>query len=193
MICETITCPDGCDQDLPEVEFDACNPDVHFGQVSDVFLGKIGYPFEDVNDAGEWNDRLEAAQSAPNKIIQLEGIGDKPAAEETPLEISKGRKVYGPKNHTVNFRIDEVSDTNYEMARSLECNKLFLAWYKTYEGKLYGGDYGVNRQGVSVRFNHVIPEDAAQLETLTGSITWKSKFHPCRTDYPLQGEESNES
>lgn len=193
MECQTITCPAGCEQVLPEVEFDLCNPDVHFGQVSDVFITNLGNPFADVDDPTEWTDRLALDNTDPAKIIQLQGIGDKPAAEENILEISKGRKVSGPKNHTVNFRIDEVSDKNYEMMRKFECNKLVLAWYKTYEGKLYGGNYGVNKQGVSIRFNHVIPENSAELETLSGSITWKHRFHPCRTDYPLQGDETGES
>lgn len=193
MICETPVCPDSCGDELPEVDFDACNPDVHFGQVSDMFIGSINQPFTDVNDPTEWTARLNAVAGDPTRLIQLQGIGDKPAAEETPLEISKGRRVYGPKNHTLNFRIDEVSDTNYEMMRKFECNRLCLMWYKTYGGKLYGGNHGVNRLGVAIRFNHVIPEDAAQLETLTGTLSWKNKFHPCRTDYPLQGDESNES
>lgn len=184
--CVDIVCPEGCAAALPDVSFDPCNPDVHFGQVSDVFITNVGNPLVDESDPAEWTTRLGLPAANPARIIQLQGIGDKPAAEENILEISKGRKVSGNKNHTVNFRIDEVSDLNYEMMRNFECNKSVLAWYKTYEGKLYGGPSGVHAPGVSISFNHVIPENAQELETLTGSITWKSKFHPCRSDYPLQ-------
>lgn len=192
MACEEIICPDGCAAELPVVEFDLCNPDVHFGQVSSVFITNIGYPFTDITDPAEWATRLGLLSSNPAKVIELIGIGDKPAAEANIIEISKGRKVSGNKNHTVNFKIDEVSDLNYEMMRTFECNKSVLAWYKTYEGKLYGGNNGVHAAGVSIQFSHVIPENAAELETLPGTITWKSKFHPCRNDYPLQdnGSES---
>lgn len=186
--CVDIECEEGCETVLPEVSFDLCNPDVHFGQISDVFITNIGNPLTDETDPLEWAARLALDQSNPAKIIQLQGIGDKPAAEANVIEISKGRKVSGNKNHTVNFRIDEVSDKNYEMMRKFECNKSVLAWYKTYEGKLYGGRFGVHSAGVSIAFNHVIPENAAELETLPGTLTWKSKFHPCRTDYPLQGD-----
>lgn len=192
-ICETPVCPEGCEAALPEVEFDACNPDVHFGQVSDVFITNFGNPMDDVNDPAEWTTRLALPSNDPERIVQLQGIGDKPAAEENVLEISKGRKVSGLKNHTVNFRIDEVSDKNYEMMRKFECQKLVLAWYKTFEGKLYGGNNGVHKPGVMISFNHVIPEDASALETLQGTITWRSSFHPCRTDYPLQGDLTGES
>jgi hypothetical protein len=185
--CLEIQCSTSCTDALPEVEFDLCNPDVHFGQISDVFITNIGNPLIDETDPTEWTNRLGLLQSNPAKIIQLYGIGSKPAAESNEIEISKGRKVTGNKNHTVNFKIDEVSDKNYEMMRKFECNKTVLMWYKTFEGKLYGGADGIQ---ASIKFNHVIPENASELETLEGSLTWKAKFHPCRTDYPLQGSGS---
>lgn len=185
--CVDITCSTSCTDALPAVEFDLCNPDVHFGQISDVFITNIGNPLVDETSPIEWAARLALAQSNPTKIIQLFGIGSKSAAEATVIEISKGRKVTGNKDHTVTFKIDEVSDTNYNMMRKFECNKTVLMWYKTYEGKLYGGNVGIE---ASIAFNHVIPESAAELETLEGTLTWKAKFHPCRTDYPLQGSDS---
>lgn len=185
---DELNCPEGCEAELPEVSFDLCNPDVHFGQISDLFLTNVGYPLTDENDPTEWAARLALINTNPAKIVQLFGIGDKPAAEGSDIEISKGRKVSGPKNHTVNFTIDEVSDPNYNMMRTFECNKSVLVWYKTFEGKLYGGRYGVKTSGASIKFNHVIPQSASELETLVGTVSWKNKFHPCRTDYPLQDE-----
>ncbi len=182
--CLEITCSTDCQSALPEVEFDLCNPAFHFGQVSDVFITNIGNGLTDETDPIEWTNRLSLAQSDPAKIIRLLGIGDKPAAESTEVEASYGRTAYGTKTHVVNFRIDEVSDKNYEMMRQFECNKTVLAWYKTYEGKIYGGASGIS---VSIKFDHIIPESASELETLTGTLTWKSKFSPCRTDWPLQG------
>lgn len=185
--CVDIECSTSCTDALPEVEFDLCNPDVHFGQISDIFITNIGYPLTDETDPTEWSTRLGLAQSDPSKILQLYVIGDKPAAESNDIEISKGRKVTGNKNHTVNFRIDEVSDKNYNMMRKFECNKTVLGWYKTYGGKLYGGADGIQ---MSIKMNHVIPENASELETIQGTMTWKAKFHPCRTDYPLEGSGS---
>lgn len=185
--CQDITCSTSCTDALPEVEFDLCNPDVHFGQISDVFITNIGNPLTDETDAAEWTARLALGTSDPARIIQLYGIGSKPAAESNVIEISKGRKVTGNKNHTVNFKIDEVSDKNYEMMRKFECNKTVLVWYKTYEGMIYGGASGIQ---ASINFNHVIPESASELETLEGTLTWKAKFHPCRTVWPLEGSGS---
>lgn len=184
--CQDITCAEGCESALPAVEFDLCNPKFAFGQVSDVFITNIGNPLADETDPAEWQDRLDLAQSDPAKIIRLLGIGDKPVAESQETPASYGRTAYGPKNHTVNFRIDEVSDTNYEMMRKFECNKTVLMWYKTFEGKIYGGKSGIK---ATLKFDHVIPENASELEQLTGTLKWQSKFHPCRTDWPLQGDQ----
>lgn len=186
--CQDVTCAAGCSDQLPEVEFNLCDPDFHFGQVSDVFITNVGNPLTDETSGSEWLDRLELAQSNPAKIIRLLGIGDKPAATSTQTDASYGRIAYGTKTHVVNFKIDEVSDKNYEMMRKFECNKVVLAWYKTYEGKIYGGASGIK---VTINFDHVIPENASELETLTGTITWKAKFHPCRTDWPLQGDQGS--
>jgi hypothetical protein len=183
--CIDITCPTGCSVELPEVEFDLCNPDVHYGQISDIFITNVGNPLVDETSPSEWAARLALPNSNPSKILDLFVIGSKPAAEGTDVEISKGRTVTGNKNHTVNFRIDEVSDKNYNMMRQFECGKTVLGWYKTYEGKLYGGNKGIV---MSIKMNHAIPENASELETIEGTLTWKAKHHPCRTDYPLQGE-----
>ena len=182
--CEEIVCSTSCESELPVVEFDICNPEVHFGQISDVFITNVGNPLTDENSPSEWTTRLSLPQSDPSKIINLLGIGDKPAAEANEIEISRGRTVSGNKNHTINFRIDETSDDNYNMMRSFECSKVAKMWYKTFEGKLYGGAEGID---ASISFNHVIPENASELEVLQGTLKWKAKFHPCRTDYPLQG------
>lgn len=186
--CKEITCSASCTDALPEVEFDICNPDVHYGQISDIYITNIGNPLIDETSPAEWYSRLYLPQTNPAKILHLFVIGSKPAAAATILSISKGRKVTGNKEHTVDFKIDEVSDKNYDMMRKFECSKTVLMWYKTYEGKLYGGAAGIE---ASILMNHVIPEDAKALEEIVGTLTWLAKFHPCRTDFPLQGNGSN--
>lgn len=186
--CQDVTCLEGCNSQLPDVDFDLCNPEFHYGQISDVFITNVGNPLDDETDGTEWQERLDLTASNPARIIRLLGIGDKPAAESTETEASYGRTAYGSKTHTVNFRIDEVSDLNYEMMRKFECNKTVLMWYKTFEGKIYGGASGIK---ATIKFDHVIPESSSELETLTGTLKWKAKHHPCRTDWPLQGDQEN--
>ena len=180
--CLDITCSTDCEDQLPAVLFDICAPEVHFGQISKVYMTNIGNPLLDETDAAEWATRMALLVTDPTRIIELSVIGDKPAAEANILEISRGRKVAGLKNHTINVRIDETNQINYEMMRKFECGKGILFWYETYEGILYGGNVGIEG---SLLMNHIIPESAQDLETFSGTLTWKSKFHPCRTVSPI--------
>lgn len=179
--CHDIDCPEGCDAALPDVDFDLCNPEFHFGEISDLFIANLGHPLTDETDATEWTARLNLGSSDPARILRLYGIGDKPAADSNEAEASYGRKAYGAKEHTINFTIDEVSPLNYELLRKLECSKVVLIWYKTTDGQLFGGASGIK---VSLNFDHIIPEDSSALQTLVASITWISKFHPCMTVWP---------
>lgn len=178
-----------CSVALPDVEFDICRPKFYFGQISDIFLTNIGVPFGDINLAQEWSNRLSGEGHLPGKIIRILGIGDKPAAEGVQIEASYGRFVTGIKTHTINFKVDEVSAKNYQMMRHFECNRFCLMWYKTYNGMIYGGNEGVR---ASISFNHVIPENSSDLETLVGTLKWKAKHHPCRDEWVLQSaDEAN--
>ena len=180
--CLPIVCSTTCADELPEVLFDICNPEVHFGQIAKVYMTNIGNPLTDENDAAEWATRFALLVVNPARIIELSVIGDKPAAESNVIDISRGRKVSGLKNHTINVRIDETNATNYEMMRKYECGRGILFWYETFEGLLYGGNVGLEG---SFLMNHIIPESAQELETFSGSLTWKAKFHPCRTVSPI--------
>lgn len=181
-VCLPIVCSTSCDSQLPAVDFDVCNPAVKFGQIGQVFITNVGNPLTDETDPIEWATRLALAQANPAKIIELTIIGSKPAAEATIIDISKNRKVQGNKNHSVAVKIDDLSQANYEMMRAFECGKTLLVWYVTLEGELFGGASGIE---ASILLNHIIPEGANDLQTIEGTLTWRAKFHPCRTNYPL--------
>jgi len=180
--CLPIVCATSCTDALPVVDFDICNPSVKFGQIEKIFITNIGNPLIDETDPAEWTARLALPQINPAKIIELIVIGSKPAAEANIIDISKGRKVQGNKNHTLTVKIDDISQDNYEMMRQFECGKTLLVWYVTVEGELFGGNEGIE---ASFLLNHIIPEGANDLQTLEGTLTWRAKFHPCRTDFPL--------
>jgi hypothetical protein len=179
--CLPIICSATCDTQLPPVDFDICNPQVKFGQISTIYITNIGNPLTDETDGTEWYTRLNLLAANPAKIIALDVIGSKPVAEATIIDISKNRKVQGNKNHTVNIKIDDLSQANYEMMRAFECGKTLLVWYETLEGELFGGAAGIE---ASILLNHMIPESANDLQDIEGTLTWRSKFHPCRTTMP---------
>lgn len=186
--CEDITCPDSCLEPLPNVKFKVCNPEFNFGQISDCYLANPGYPLTDETDPTEWAARMALDDSDPAKIIRLVGIGSMPVPESNSVDASHGRKAYGTRDRSIIFKIDEVSDENYEFMRKTECGKSVLVWPKTLNGKAFGGPSGIL---ATMDFGHEVPESAADLENLQGTFTWKSKISPCRFDHPLQGDTSD--
>lgn len=184
--CEDITCQEGCGLALPPTKFNICSPEGQFGQISELYITNIGYPLTDENSIDEWNGRMNMSDDNPAKIWRILVIGDKPASESTEQEMSYGRIVYGPENHQLNIRIDEVNQENYDFARAFDCNKRVKIWYKTFSGDAYGGPQGID---VSMKFKHVIPEGQQDLQTLVSNPKWKSKVQPCRFIHPLHGDD----
>lgn len=185
--CVDITCPEGCGVALPPSKFNICNPEGAFGQISELFITNLGYPLTDENDASEWLLRMALADSDPAKIWRILVVGSKPESESTEVEMSYGRTISGTENHTLDIRIDEVNQENYDFARAFDCNRRVKIWYKAYNGDAYGGNKGID---VSMKFKHVIPEGTQDLQTLVSHPKWKSKFAPCRFIHPLQGDDT---
>lgn len=175
------TCPTNCAGSLPEVDFSYCAPVLNPGGITRFYLTNDGYPLTDWTSLAEWNTRLSNDSTDADAIRTLVVLGDKPAPEKTEIEISDDRKVYIRKKHTINFRIDEVSDDNYAMVRQLECGGQFLGWYKGGD-YLYGGNDGIK---MSITLDDIHPESNQELNTLTGMATWEAKFHPERINDPL--------
>lgn len=185
--CEEIVCQEGCDIALPATKFNICTPEGSFGQISELFITNIGYPLVDENSAAEWLARMALPGNDPAKIFRILVIGDKPASESNEVEMSYGRVINGTENHSLNVRVDEVNQENYDFARAFDCNKRVKMWYKTYNGDAYGGPNGVD---VSIKFKHVIPEGTSDLQTLVANPKWKAKIQPCRFIHPLQGDDT---
>jgi len=168
---------------LPAAKADFCNPTLNYGQIDEIRIGNFGEPFTDWTSPTEWGARVDNADVAdPTKIRQLNGIGDKPAADAPETAYSRGRTLYGTRTHTINFKIDEVFEENYALLRFIEANpgQQYAAWYRG--GKfLYGGNDGVP---ASVKVDHIIPESSDELEYYQLVATWKG-VHPERVEDPL--------
>lgn len=176
------TCPTDCGDNLSEVLFDECAPEINEGQVAKIYLTNKGNPLTDWTDAAEWSSRLDNTAPNPDSIITLHVIGDKPVPTSTQIDISLGRKVIGKKEHVLNFRVDETNETNHEWLRQNECGGQYLMWYETLPGLLFGGNEGIE---VSIVLDMVIPEADTELITFNGSATWKAKFTEERIVSPI--------
>lgn len=178
----SIVCPNGCDSLLPPVNFDKCSPKVSLSEIVRIFLGKPNSaPFTDWKTATEWTTRL--SQSAVEDMIRpLTVIADKPAGSQRVKEISNSRKITLGVDNTVNIEIDDISDENYEFMRVTQCGGKYKMWYETAGGHLYGGNEGID---ATVFLDNVLARGKDEIEKITGTATWSSKFSPERTVSPI--------
>lgn len=176
------TCPTGCGDNLPPVDFDECAPEINEGRIDKIYLTNVGNPLVDWTDPVEWTGRLDNAAPNSDSIITLTVTGEKPAPSVNEQEISLGRKIVASKTHVVNFSVDETNAVNHEFVRQNECSGQYLMWYETSGGKLFGGTEGIE---VSVTLDMIIPLSDEELITFDGKAEWKAKFTEERIVSPI--------
>lgn len=178
--CTPVVCSDECSDPLPAVEFSICAPETNSGEIDGLFITNIGNPLTDETSPSEWATRMAAVDDT--KILELHIIGDKPAAESNNIKISRDITVIGEKNHTINVRIQQTNQANYDFLRAMECGKKVLGWYRSSGGLLYGGNVGIEG---TLLLNEIIPQSRTEIITFEGTFTWSAKHHPCRTASPI--------
>ena len=176
------SCSNDCDDQLPEVKFDECAPEVNEAQIQKIYLTNKGNPLINVTDLVEWNARLDNSGVAANAIRTLHVIASKPKPSSTEKEISLGRTVNSNKSHSVPFKIDETNQINHDFTRQMECNGQYLMWYETSGGLLFGGNEGIP---VSIVLDMVIAESTDEFLVYEGEAKWKAKFTEERALSPL--------
>ena len=177
-----IICPTDCVGYLPPVDFSLCDPDVDFGEIERIYVTGRGEYLADWNNAAEWAARLDNDTLDDNtKIRTLHVRGDQPPAESNEVEISLCRKVYSPKDFTLNIDIDETSIVNNDFMRELECNDLYTIWYAAGQ-YMYGGTLGID---VNITLNNNITRGCNELNLISGTVKWDAKHHPEKIINPL--------
>lgn len=176
-----ITCPTGCQNDVPAVSFDECNPIVDFSEVDKVYLCAINNPLADWTDATEWAARIDNSGVAANDIRELWVSGELPEPERTSTEIDNERDVWSPMKFTMPVVIYELNLTNYDFVRQLQCGGEYLMWYSSGE-YMYGGTDGIE---VNIKASHLITKGPKEANTLNLEITWDAKHNPERITNPL--------
>lgn len=178
------TCPTGCTTILPQLDFNYCDPELGYGEITHVFLAaQDAECFTDETSLVEWLARLSNTSADPDAIRFLHVKADKPAAEREETEISLGRKVMSPGTFTLNIDVDDVSDLNYEFMRTSQCNVLFKMWYVAGDW-LFGGICGID---ANVNLDYVIERGTRSIQRITGVAKWDAQFDPERVDNPLAG------
>ena len=177
----TITCPTGCQNDVPVVSFDECNPEVDFSEVDKIYLCAINNPLADWTDAAGWATRLSDSGTDPEDIRELWVSGELPEPERTETEIDNERDVWSPMKFTLTAVIFETNLTNYDFIRQLQCGGEYLMWYSAGEN-MYGGTTGIE---VNIKADHLITKGSKEANTIQIVVTWDAKHSPERITNPL--------
>jgi hypothetical protein len=176
------SCPDDC-TGLPLVDFDVCAPEIHYGEVSKIYIAAADAdPFTNIELLPEWTARLSETSVDPDAIRPLTVLGDLPVAEQSELTISGDRTVVGYKQFVLNFEVDETNGVNYNFMLTAECNLSFLIWFETSDGVMYGGNEGIL---ATVRLSLMIPRERTDIVKYMGTAKWKSVFSPLRSHSPF--------
>jgi hypothetical protein len=127
--------------------------------------------------------RLSNDSDDVDAIREIHVIGEKPEAEETEVQISLGRTISGPMNHTLPFEVDETNDDNYAWMREYQNgSREVLFWAEGESGKIYGGNSGIRG---SLGLKYKIDRATEAVDKIMGSLKWKDKQDPERHDSPL--------
>lgn len=178
-----ITCPTDCTSSLPPVDFNECAPEVHYGEISHLYIATADATcFTNVEQITEWTTRVSESEMTANAIRDLVVMADLGEPEQTEQPISGDRTVVGFKSFTINIDVDETNDINYRFLMNLECNTKYKLWFETADGLLYGGNCGIEG---TLRLNNIIPRDRTEIAKFSGTFKWKSQFSPYRSLSPL--------
>ena len=176
-----ITCPTGCQNDVPVVSFDECNPLVDFSEVDKLYLTAVSNPLSDWTDAAEWATRIDNSGVAASDIRELWVKGELPEPERTNTEIDNDRDVWSPMKFTMPVTVYETNLINYDFVRQLQCGGEYLMWWSAGEN-MYGGTDGIE---VNVKASHIITLGSKEANTIVLEVTWDAKHNPERITNPL--------
>ena len=179
-------CPTTCAGTLGEVLFSECAPEVHYGEISRLYLAAIDSTLPDdqpfasqaeFDSIPHWSGHISQTSVTAGAIRVFTVIGEMPEPEQTETPISGDRVVYGFKKFILNLEIDETNDTNYNFLLLSECGGKYKGWFEMADGQVYGGWPGLE---VSLKMNQPLPRERTAVVKILVKVSWSSKTHPLR-------------
>lgn len=180
------TCAVDCSEALPALSCSTCL-EVNNGQVSYMYLSKVGNPLTDAagSDMATRIDNANVADDTAIRALCVKGQLNEPTFEETDLEC--GIKYRTPAEYTLTLESNNTNDTNYDAIRKLQaCQGRYLLWFSMRDSKhLYGGQDGIE---VSL-YPSVQSTDGEKNSRLIVNyqISWEADCMPPRIDHPAAG------
>ena len=177
----TITCPTGCQNDVPAISMDECNPAVDFSEVDKLYMTARSNPLSDWTDAAEWATRIDNSGTSASDIREWWVSGELPEPERTVTEIDNDREISSPMKFQMTLEVFETNTTNYDAVRFLQCGTQFLMWFSAGE-YLYGSTDGIEADVIAT---HLITKGNREINKLQLLVTWEAKHNPERIANPL--------
>jgi hypothetical protein len=197
MVKYACLCPEECGDQLLPVDLADCLSQyvLETSEISDVFLsiedpdnpGQPLYGPTDWTSAADWAAAIDNDTAAG--VLHLQGIGDKPAAEEQEVTVDRFQLKVLNRTHTLNFDVLHMTDNNYEFGRSIQCGATFVMWFATTGGYIYGGQNGFT---VNAKANFVKERGEGSFASLQLIFTWKAICDPPRAVSPFAEVEAGE-
>lgn len=167
---------------MPVVKADLCDPDVHFGEINQLYFTRYGDGLTDWTDDAEWAGRLDNAATgitalptppAKAKIRTLYGLGSIAAPERTELRLPRRTKTFTTPKYSMVFRVTDTGDENMDAFAALPVGgQSYTGWFGT-EERLFGGNAGVL---ITVVGDPIIPESVDELMTIQVTVTFEGIF-----------------
>ena len=165
-----------CSTVLPSVHADLCDPQAYYGEISDLLFTRLGDDMTDWTDPAEWTTRISSTTALPSAgtlapIRRLFGIGSLGAPEQAKVKISRKRDLYGARQFTLTFKVDDTGDTNWAFLQAMpSAGQTYAVWFAT-ETRQFGGNTGIEATIVA---NPDIPESSEEITKITLTVTWKT-------------------
>lgn len=185
---DLLTCPTDCSSTIPEVEVNSCNPELLDGEITYLLIANGDQPFANIQDAAEHSSRTSDSDQANTAVRKLLGIGSFVTEFGAERAIPGGKVAYAKNSYTLNFKVYDNNDVNYEFMRSTSCNMQWRVWPITSTGKILGGNTGIS---VILKGKGDVPESRDELWILEFQGKYTANRPPVRDDYPLASGDSN--
>lgn len=180
---DTLVCPTDCDGVAPVVDNSECAPAIKYGEIAYVVIGNEGQPLTNWTDPAEIAARLDndnEVDSTKMRILQVVGTMSTEFGEQKPIHA--GLFSFAKNTTTLELKIFNNSDTNYDATRALGCNLALRAWPITSDGDWYGGNDGIR---IVFQGKEDVPESRDDFRVLTWRGQFKAQKMALRTAFPI--------
>jgi hypothetical protein len=176
-----------CATILPVISADYCNPNINYARINQIFFTRLEDTITSPLNLANFVSRLDnttalAAPGTKAKIRYLNGIGSLAAPSVNELDGSLGRKYKSKADFTIEFDVDDTSQSNYDFMKAISAQggQTYACWWEA-GGLLFGGLTGVP---ATLYASYEIVAGDKDIQKMKVSLKWSAVSLPDRQAYP---------